>query len=346
MAPKLKLGGPLKLDIAPEFAADSSSTGGVPAIDPFSIPEVAAVEHKFKDRDFEYLCELGSGSGGSVAKVRHKATGSIFARKNLVIIVDSEADRKKAEKQLKTELKIVHVVRSEYIVSSYGAFSHEGNVAIVMEYMDLGSLDKIYKQLGPIPEEVSKKMAVHILRGLVYLTENNIVHRDIKPSNILVNTKGQVKITDFGVSKETINSLAKTFTGTPSYLAPERIQTGTDYSVVSDIWSLGLTLIEISTAGSPYGPQSDPFSTPVADKPKFSLFDLMNVIQEQPAPTLPPGKFSSDFENFVATCVIKDYRVRPGPDVLLGHPCCVKAAEDGANLMGWAAAVAPNLREE
>jgi mitogen-activated protein kinase kinase len=116
---------------------------------------------------------------------------------------------------------------------------------------------------------------------------------DIKPSNILVNTQGQVKIADFGVSKETVSSLAKTFTGTPSYLAPERIMSGSDYNVVSDIWSLGLSLIEICTARLPYEGSNE--------GEQYSMFDLMSVIQKNPAPTLPPGRFSAEFESFIAT---------------------------------------------
>jgi serine/threonine protein kinase len=83
----------------------------------------------------------------------------------------------------------------------------------------------------------------------------NILVLDIKPCNILVNTKGQVKIADFGVSKEIVNTMARTFTGTQGYLAPERIQFGQDYNVVSDIWSLGLTLMEIASGRFPYPPE-------------------------------------------------------------------------------------------
>jgi serine/threonine protein kinase len=113
---------------------------------------------------------------------------------------------------------------------------------------------------------------------------------DIKPSNILVNTNGQVKIADFGVSKEVTNTQARTFTGTQGYLAPERVQSGKDYNVISDIWSLGLSLIEVSTGRFPYPPEGHP---------PMSFFDLITYIHENPAPTLPPGKFSPQFEDFI-----------------------------------------------
>ncbi|KAJ3285468.1 Dual specificity mitogen-activated protein kinase kinase 1, partial [Blyttiomyces sp. JEL0837] len=286
MAPKLK--GP-KIVIAPGSApavggvmpslASGDTLGG-------SIPEG---EIKFKDKDLEFLGELGAGNGGSVSKVLHIPSGIIMARKNVSVSVDDEQDRKKAEKQLKSELKILHICRSEFIVSSFGAFSHDGCVSICMEYMDLGSLEHIYKTCGPIPEVVGIRVAVHVLKGLLYLAEKNIIHRDIKPSNILVNTQGQIKIADFGVSKEIVNTQARTFTGTQAYLAPERVECGNDYNVVSDVWSLGLALIEISTGKFPYQME-------VA----MSIFDLITYISENPAPGLPAGAgFSSGFEEVV-----------------------------------------------
>ncbi|KAJ3099913.1 Dual specificity mitogen-activated protein kinase kinase 1 [Phlyctochytrium bullatum] len=325
-----------KMKAAPKLVIGSAAAGvgGVvpTTTDPLLLfPEG---EVKFKDKDFQFIEELGAGSGGSVSKVLHKPTNSIMARKNISVNVDDENDRKRAEKHLKAELKILHICRSEYIVSSFGAFSHDGCVSICMEYMDLGSLDGIYKRLGPITEPVVVRIAVHVLRGLVYLTEKNIVHRDIKPSNILVNTRGQIKIADFGVSKEVVNTKARTFTGTQGYLAPERIQSGQDYSVVSDIWSLGLSLIEISTGRFPYPPEGHP---------PMSIFDLISYIGEKPPPTLPPGRFSPEFEDLIAHSVIKDPAQRPGPETLLQHPYLVRAVGEGINLQEWAEHIAAAL---
>lgn len=162
------------------------------------------------------------------------------------------------------ELDILHKCTSPFIVDFYGAFFQEGAVYICMEHMDGGSIDKLYGD--GIPESVLKKITLSTVMGLrVLKDEHNIIHRDVKPTNILVNTKGQVKICDFGVSGNLVASIAKTNIGCQSYMAPERISgggiaqagaSGGTYSVQSDIWSLGLTIIECAMGRYPYPPET------------------------------------------------------------------------------------------
>jgi mitogen-activated protein kinase kinase len=164
------------------------------------------------------------------------------------------------------ELDVLHRCTSPFIVDFYGAFFQEGAVYICMEYMDGGSIDKLYGD--GIPESVLRKVALSTVMGLKTLKDDhNIIHRDVKPTNILVNTKGQVKICDFGVSGNLVASIAKTNIGCQSYMAPERIASGGvaqaganpgggTYSVQSDIWSLGLTIIECAMGRYPYAPET------------------------------------------------------------------------------------------
>jgi mitogen-activated protein kinase kinase len=164
------------------------------------------------------------------------------------------------------ELDILHRCLSPHIVDFYGAFFQEGAVYICMEFMDGGSIDRLYG--AGIPEGVLRKITLNTVLGLKSLKEeHNIIHRDVKPTNILVNSKGQVKICDFGVSGNLVASIAKTNIGCQSYMAPERISSGGvaqagagasggTYSVQSDIWSLGLTIIECAMGRYPYPPET------------------------------------------------------------------------------------------
>jgi mitogen-activated protein kinase kinase len=161
------------------------------------------------------------------------------------------------------ELVILHECVSPYIIDFYGAFFQEGAVYMCIEYMDGGSIDKLYA--GGIPEDVLRRITRGTIIGLKTLKEDhNIIHRDVKPTNILVNTRGEVKICDFGVSGNLVASMAKTNIGCQSYMAPERISGGAlapgvvsdgSYNVQSDIWSLGLTVIECAMGRYPYPPE-------------------------------------------------------------------------------------------
>jgi mitogen-activated protein kinase kinase len=188
-------------------------------------------------------------------------TGAIMAMKEIRLELD---DAKFAA--IIMELDILHKCVSSCIVDFYGAFFQEGAVYICMEFMDGGSIDKLYGD--GIPEGVLRKITYATIMGLKNLKdEHNIIHRDVKPTNILMNTRGQIKICDFGVSGNLVASIAKTNIGCQSYMAPERISSGQvmaaganpgngTYSVSSDIWSLGLTIIECAMGRYPYPPET------------------------------------------------------------------------------------------
>ncbi|KAJ2913839.1 hypothetical protein MD484_g6575, partial [Candolleomyces efflorescens] len=205
------------------------------------------VKFQLKNEDLVDIKDLGSGNGGSVKKVEHLPTKTYMAKKT--VLIDAKPS---VQKQIIRELQIMDDCHSKYIVSFYGAFLADPNICICMEFMDKGSLDGIYKETGPIDIDVVGKIALAVLEGLTYLYDvHRIIHRDIKPSNILCNSKGQIKICDFGVSGELINSIADTFVGTSTYMSPERIQ-GAQYTVKSDVWSLGISLIELALGRFPF----------------------------------------------------------------------------------------------
>ncbi|KAF1735514.1 MAP kinase kinase PBS2 [Beauveria bassiana] len=294
--------------------------------------------------EVESVGELGKGNYGTVYKVRHTkrkaprfgqglsgfkahqardeeaandesgdgTPGKLMAMKEIRL----ELDDAKFTTILK-ELVILHECVSPYIIDFYGAFYQEGAVYMCIEYMDGGSIDKLYR--GGIPEGVLRKITNASVHGLKSLKDDhNIIHRDVKPTNILVNTRGQVKICDFGVSGNLVASIAKTNIGCQSYMAPERISGGAlaqsgnpdgSYSVQSDVWSLGLTIIECAMGRYPYPPEVS-----------STIFGQLNAIVDGEPPTLPGEGYSDTAHDFVKGCTNKVPLKRPTYAAMLKHP--------------------------
>ncbi|QIX00653.1 hypothetical protein AMS68_006170 [Peltaster fructicola] len=284
-----------------------------------------------RSEDLVVLKELGAGNGGTVSKVMHTATNVVMARK----IIHVEAKRE-IRKRIVRELQIMFECNSPYIVGFYGAFMNEsGDVTMCMEYADVGSLDSISKNFGPIRVDVLGKIAEAVLGGLTYLYRTHrIMHRDIKPSNILVNSRGQIKLCDFGVSSELDNSVADTFVGTGTYMAPERIQ-GSPYTVKSDVWSVGLTLMELAIG-------KFPFSIDAEDEEEAAgpqgILDLLQQIVLEPAPKLPKSDaFPQILEDVIAKCLMKVPDERPTPQQLYETDPFLQAAKrTPVDLEAWA----------
>lgn len=275
-------------------------------------------EHPMLKNQIETLGVLGEGAGGAVAKCKLKNGGNkIFALKTInTLNTDPEY-----QKQIFRELQFNKSFESDYIVKYYGMFVDQQNstIYIAMEYMGGRSLDAIYKNLskrgGRISEKVLGKIAEAVLRGLSYLHERKIIHRDIKPQNILLNQAGQVKLCDFGVSGEAVNSLATTFTGTSYYMAPERIK-GQPYSVTCDVWSLGLTLLEVAQGKFPFG--SDRMATNVAPIELLTMIlTFTPELKDEPELDI---CWSKAFKSFIEYCLKKEARERPSPRQMINHP--------------------------
>ncbi|KAL8751344.1 MAG: hypothetical protein Q9184_006100 [Pyrenodesmia sp. 2 TL-2023] len=292
-------------------AGDSQIPGALGNNDTRTDTLEIGVEFKLdlRNEDLQVLKELGAGNGGTVSKVMHTATKVIMAKK--VIHVEAKKDTRK---QIVRELHIMHDCTSPNIVTFYGAFLHDnGDVIMCMEYMDCGSLDRISKDFGPVRVDVLGKIAEAILSGLNYLYEvHRIMHRDIKPSNVLVNSRGSLKLCDFGVSGELVNSIADTFVGTSTYMAPERIQ-GSKYSIKSDVWSVGLTLMELAIGRFPFD-ASDTTAGDRASAGPMGILDLLQQIVHEPAPALPQSDaFPPILDQMIQKCLLKVPDERPSP---------------------------------
>ena len=209
------------------------------------------------------------------------------------------------------ELSFNKSCASEHICEYYGAFMDDtaGTIGISMEFCEGGSLDSIYREVkklgGRTGEKVLGKVAEAVLNGLTYLHGRRIIHRDIKPSNILLTRAGEVKLCDFGVSGEFgTKGDASTFIGTSYYMAPERI-TGQSYTITSDVWSLGVTLLEVAQHRFPFPADGTEMN------PRAGLIDLLTYIVRQPIPKLKDEpdnklKWSELFKYFIECWFVLD----------------------------------------
>ncbi|GBG30363.1 Mitogen-activated protein kinase kinase 1 [Hondaea fermentalgiana] len=197
-----------------------------------------------------------------------------------------------------------------YIVAFHDAFVNpqEGSVNIVMEYMDGGSLQDVVSAGGCDSEDVLSVVTENVARGLLFLHNRRQIHRDIKPSNLLLNGKGEVKISDFGIVRDVSEDQTNvnTFVGTMVYMSPERIN-GEPYSFASDVWSLGLTLMTCALGAFPF-------------REGGSYWDMLHSINNDPIPQLPADQFSPAFADLVNQCLQKDPAKRPTAAEILCHP--------------------------
>lgn len=282
-------------------------------------------EYELSSDDLSDCGEIGRGGFGCVNKMHFRKTGRVMAVKRIRSTVDE-----KEQKQLLMDLEVVMKSNDcPYIVLFYGAIFKEGDCWICMQLMDC-SLDKFYKFVyeelsETLPEAFIGKVTLATVKALTYLKEKlSIIHRDVKPSNILLDKTGAIKLCDFGISGQLVDSIAKTRdAGCRPYMAPERIdpQRAKGYDIRSDVWSLGITLIELATGRFPY--------------PKWnSVFEQLTQVVHGSPPQLTNtatsngNMFSEEFVDFVNLCLKKDESERPKYVKLLEQPFIHKSTYD------------------
>ncbi|OCF37132.1 STE/STE7/MKK protein kinase [Kwoniella heveanensis CBS 569] len=290
----------------------------------------------FDPDDLVFMKRLGEGTGGAVELVQDRKTGRIMAKK-----VIARTTNPTMHKQLLRELEILNVCSSPYIVEHYGSFLAERDsvIGILMEYCEAGSLDTLLHKMKKggmrCSEHVLGRIASSVLKGLDYLHEHRIIHRDIKPSNIVLTRDGVVKLCDFGVSGELVDSIAGTFTGTSFYMAPERIQ-NKPYTIKADVWSLGMTLHEVAHLRFPFPPEGE--------NQAVAPIELLSYIVTAPVPVMiddpSVGRvWSEPMKGFMAACLIRSGTERPYPWQLLQHPFIVANESKKVNMAKWVAAL-------
>eukprot|EP01080_Neovahlkampfia_damariscottae_P008816 gene8816-766_t len=263
--------------------------------------------------------KLGTGATASVYKVKYNK--KLYALKVVGLYND---DSLFSPKLVISEVKTLYQsMTCPYVVKFHQAFHREGSIQLLLEYMDCGSLEDIYKLTKVVPEDVLSEISYQLLQGLDYLGEKKIIHRDIKPSNILLNHYGEAKISDFGLSKQMTASLQAfhSFQGTYLYMSPERLKTD-DYGLDSDIWSLGLSIAECAIGKFPYSLKH------------FNLWEILKYIESNKL--MLEDKVSEELKEFLYACTKIEPKERASAKELLNFPFIKKyQSEKPSRTINW-----------
>ncbi|XP_061580454.1 myosin-IIIb isoform X1 [Cololabis saira] len=272
--------------------------------------------------DWDIVETIGKGTYGKVYRVTNKNNGSQAAVKVLDPVNHSSSNRD-VDEEIEAEYNILRSLSNHpNVVKFYGMFYKSdklsgGQLWLVLELCNGGSVTELIKSLlmrgQRLQEPVISYILYSALSGLQHLHNNRIIHRDVKGNNILLTTEGGVKLVDFGVSAQLTSARLRrnTSVGTPFWMAPEVIaceqQYDYSYDARCDVWSLGITAIELA--------DGDP---PLAEMhPVKALFK----IPRNPSPTLrSPEQWCRSFSHFISQCLIKDFEARPSVTHLLEHP--------------------------
>ncbi|XP_036430579.1 STE20-like serine/threonine-protein kinase isoform X2 [Colossoma macropomum] len=269
-------------------------------------------EHVHRDvnpeEEWEIVGELGDGAFGKVYKAQSKQTGVLAAAK----VIDTKTEEELEDYMV--EIDILASCDHHYIVKLLDAYYYESKLWILIEFCAGGAVDAVMLELErPLTEPQIRVVCKQTLEALAYLHENKIIHRDLKAGNILFTSDGDVKLADFGVSAKNTKTLQRrdSFIGTPYWMAPEVVMCETSkdrpYDYKADIWSLGITLIELAQIEPP-NHEMNPMRV------------LLKIAKSEPPTLLQPSRWSPEFSDFLKKALDKNLDQRWSATQLLQHP--------------------------
>lgn len=302
------------------FAATSSTPMEQLYRETIQVEPASMICRRFNARNLISVRNLGIGN--FAVDLMRDEQGNKFAVKKMLIT--TEAGRRK---QMKRDLAFMMRAGQDHhpnIIRFYGHQIIRYEVFIVMEVMHSCFYKLLQQCPDGIPEEIVGVACSSTVRALNHLKVNyNMIHRDVRPSNILVHEDGSIKLCDFGISRELVNSLASTQgVGNDLYLPPERLGTesiGIKYGIKSDVWALGITLVELATGKHPY-----------AD---LNLFEAVLSIVKDDAPGLLQDRFTIPFQSFIARCLDKDTSRRADYGALMQLPFLTSQPAYGSQIV-------------
>ncbi|CAN6844369.1 unnamed protein product [Brassica oleracea] len=262
-------------------------------------------------KDYELFEEVGEGVSASVYRARCIALNENVAIK----IMDLEKCRNDLD-TIRKEVHIMSLIEHPNLLKAHCSFIDRNTLWIVMPYMSGGSCFHLMKTVYPqgFEQPIIATLLREVLKALVYLHRQGHIHRDVKAGNILVHSRGVVKLGDFGVSACMFDSgermrTRNTFVGTPCWMAPEVMQQVDGYDFKADIWSFGITALELAHGHAPFS--------------KYPPMKVLLMTLQNAPPRLDydrDKKFSKSFRELIAACLVKDPKKRPTAAKLLKHP--------------------------
>lgn len=273
----------------------------MPATERVSVTPAQQFKKEYKSVQYQLKQIIGKGSYGVVYKAVNKKTSQEVAIKEVNYQDDEEL------LDIMSEIDLLKNLNHVNIVKYHGFIQKQHNLYIILEYCSMGSLKSLLtKNRRPLNEREAQLYVKQTLCGLNYLHEQGVIHRDIKAANILLDSHNTVKLADFGVSTM-VNNTAMTLAGSLNWMAPEIIG-NRGASTLSDIWSLGATVVELLTSNPPF----------------HNLVDMNIYYAIENDTYFPPSSFSKEVKDFLQQCFAKNMYKRPTAIQLLQHPWITK----------------------